>query len=241
MAAVRPTNLDDLIDRQVRLWEARDRLAAEGGESARREFAHLDQGPWITISKQAGSGGEALGRAVAEALGWHVFDREILISIASNAHLRERLVSRLDERAVSGLTDYVTHLFAPEFLSRGAFVRELIDVLMAIARQGNAVLVGRGANWMLNPKYGLRVRVVGPVEARVAHVAERHGLALAEARERVETIDRQTRAFIRQVFDRDIDDPLGYDMILNTGAMSEQAAVEVLRSALHAKLGGATR
>lgn len=237
MRPTTPANVDTLIDRQVRLWDVRSRLAAEGGESARRELAHLEQGPWITVSKQAGTEAERIASAVADALGWHVFDREILIAIASNANLRERIVTRLDEHAVSSWTDYLTHLFAPQALPRGAFVRELVEVLLAIARQGNAVLVGRGANWMLDSRFGLRVRVVEPLERRAARFAEEHKLSSTEARDRVERIDRETGAFIRQVFHREIDDPMGYDLVLNTADLPVAAAVEVLRGALRAKLG----
>jgi len=67
-----PSHIDRMIDRQVALWEVRARVAAEGGEEARARLAHLEQGPWITVSKQLGSGGTDVARRVCELLGWQI-------------------------------------------------------------------------------------------------------------------------------------------------------------------------
>lgn len=228
--------LDDLIDKQVKLWEVRRRLAEEGGSVARKELVHLEYGPWLSISRQIGSGGGSLARRVADRLGWQVFGREMLAAIAEQAHTRRRILSRLDEKAVSGLSEIINHLLAPESLSQGAFIRELMEVMIAIARQGRAVVLGRGANWVLEPGFGLRVRVVAPLEKRVETVAARKGINHGEARKLVLRMDDQKSAFIRQVYGKNIDDTLGYDLVVNTGSIDETAAENIVIAALHRKL-----
>ena len=61
--------IESLIDRQIRLWEVRRRLAEEGGEVAKRELVHLRFGPWLTVSRQVGAGGTALAERIAHAAG----------------------------------------------------------------------------------------------------------------------------------------------------------------------------
>jgi cytidylate kinase len=230
------THLDRLIDRQQRMWDVRKALANEGGAAARREGAHLPEGPWITISTEMGSRGEEVGRRAAEILGWQVFDKEVLTAIATHADRRERLLAGYDEHPVSTLRDLVSHLLVPGHTARPAYELELIRVIVAVGRQGRAVLVGRGANWALDARYGLRVRFVAPKEARVALVAETLGMDHDEAAKVVEKDDTAKRGWIHQVYRREIADPLGYDVMVNTAEMDVETAAATVVAALRSKI-----
>ncbi len=107
------SNLGHLIDRQVSLWDSKQRLQVEGRPSVLGTLVHLSEGPWITISTQLGAGGVELSRGLGARLGWQVFDKEILGEIAKNTNTREKVLSRLDDHAVGAFEDYVTHLFVP--------------------------------------------------------------------------------------------------------------------------------
>lgn len=231
-----PGHLDRLIDRQQRLWEVRRALASEGGPAARREFAHLPEGPWLTVSSETGAGGSAVARDAAEELGWQVFDHEILAAIASHAERRGRLLADFDEHPLSTLGDLVAHMVVPGHTTRAAYELELVRVIAGIGKKGRAVLIGRGANWVLDPRFGLRVRVIAPREARVAAIASRDSIAESAAARRVERADEEKAAFIRQVYRREIADPAGYDLVVNGAdlAPGEIAAIVVL--ALRRKL-----
>jgi cytidylate kinase len=110
-------------------------------------------------------------------------------------------------------------------------------VVWALARQGQAVIVGHGASWLLDPRYGLRVRDSAPLDRRVARVVELEGLAPAAARKAILAHDEERRRFAQQVFRRDIDDPLAYDLVVNYAALDQATAVEVVVTALRRKLG----
>jgi cytidylate kinase len=236
-ARIEPTHLARLLDRQANLWQIRQRLADEGGEAARRELAHLQEGPWVTISRQVGSGGVELAHRVAERLGWQVYDRQILEEIARHTPAREAVLSRLDEREVGWLEDTLTNLLQPEDPGRAAFLQEMMRVIWALGRKGRAVILGRGANWLLNARFGLRVRAVAPLEVRVDRLAREERRKPAEARERLRVDDRERARFVRQVFGRDVEDPLGYDMIVNLALLDIEAATEAIVAALRRKLG----
>ncbi len=231
--------IDRLLDRQMNLWEIRKRLAAEGGEPARRELAHLEQGPWITLSKARASGWEEVARLVADHLGWQVFDHEILDAISRRSHAREAILSRLDEKGIWWLEDTLSRLAAPDYPGQPTFLIEMRKVILALARQGRTILVGRGANWLLEPAFGLRVRMIAPAPERAARLAEREGLEPDRARRRIHEDDVELAAFIRQVYQRDIDDPEGYDLILNLGSLPPDAAADAIVAALRRKLGAA--
>jgi cytidylate kinase len=80
-------------------------------------------------------------------------------------------------------------------------------------------------NFIIPAEERLAVRVVAPLDLRVMRVAEEHGVTLEDARRRV--IHRQNRraAFIKQSFNADVADPVHYDMVINTGKLSMDAAV----------------
>ena len=232
-----PAHLERLIDRQVALWEVKRRLNEEGGAAAREKLSHASEGPWVAISKQIGSGGTDLARRVGEHLGWQVFDKQILEAISRETHAREKILSCLDGRAVGVLEEYLRHLLVPGDPGQPAYVRELMRVIWALARQGHAILVGRGANWLLPPRHGLRVRAIAPLDVRVARVVETEELSAADARRRVHEDDDAQMKFIRQVYRREIDDPLGYDLVVNLGSVDLASAAQAVTTTLRAKLG----
>lgn len=236
-ATANSISMEHLLDRQANLWELRKRLAIEGGEPARRELAHLQEGPWITISKSLGVDWEPLAGRLADQLGWQIYDREILESISGETHTRQAILARLDEHDVGWLEDTLRRLAVPDDPGQRAFLDHMVRVIVTLGRQGRTILVGRGANWILDSAYGLRVRLVAPLEARVERVAAKEKLAPARARARIEEDDAARARFIRQTYGRDVGDPTGYDIVLNMGSLSPEAASDAALAALRRKLG----
>jgi len=229
------SSLSGLIDRQVSLWESKKGLQVE----RRGTLAHRSEGPWITISTQLGAGGVELAKGLGARLLWQVFDKEILGEIAKNTNTREKVLSRLDDHAVGAFEEYVTHLFVPGNLGRSAYVLEMMRVVWAIARQGQAIMLGRGANWLLDPRYGLRVRAIAPVEKRIEWLTRTQAMSAADAIRRVEEDNADRARFTRQVYKQDIDNPLGYDLVVNLGTLDLEPAVELVAAALSHKLKAA--
>lgn len=230
------SSIEQIIEKQARFWEVRERIADEGGEPARRALAHLAEGPWISISKQLGVGSRDIARRLADELHWQWFDKEILTSIAEHTNSCEKILSRLDEQAIGSINDYVAQMVVSEDPGQATYLRQMIRVVMGLARQGNAIIVGRGANFFLDPNFGLRVRLVAPLEQRVARRADTKGLDVDAARAEIQLNDAQQAAFIRQVFNREIDDPLGFDLVLNMGGMNEESGAQAILAGLRQKL-----
>jgi hypothetical protein len=223
--------IEELADRQGLFFEVR-RRSREGEEFAARPA----EGPWITVSRQAGSLGSELAVRIAGVLGWRACDREILTAIATETRSDEVVLSRLDEHGVREFDEYLAPLIVPNDPGQARFLVEMTRVIARLARDGRAVLIGRGANWFLTPTCGLRVRAISPLEARVAEVARAHQVPLEEARRRVTENDAGQRDFIRQAFHREIDDPAGYDLVLNVADMGPDAALQTVIAAAKAKL-----
>lgn len=223
--------IEELAHRQALMAEVRRR--ARGSPEAGTLPA---EGPWISISRQAGSKGSELAGTVAETLGWKAYDKEILSAIASETFSDEVVLSRLDEHGVREFDEYLVGIIVPEDPGQARYLIGMTRVIARLARQGRVVLVGRGAGWLLTPAFGLRVRVIGPLEARAEEIARVHSISVDEARRRVSENDDAQRTFIRQAFHRDIDDPTGYDLILNPADLGYEAAREAVLASARAKL-----
>jgi len=220
------SHLDSLIDRHMRLHEVRKRINNETAPDG-------PDGPFITVSRQVGSGGTALAARLSAELGWQLFNKEILEAIAENAHTRMRVLKGMDEHLVGRLEEFINHLIVPESINQVAFVKEMSQVVLTLGRRGNAVILGRGANWLLAGGSGVRIRTVAPLHRRIEEVARRTGAGLKEAERKIAASDGDTADFVQRIFGREVDDPLGYDLVLNLDQISEDAAVSAVHSVLH--------
>jgi cytidylate kinase len=213
--------ISQLIEERVRHWEVLKQKPAEAKPR-----------PVITLSRQPGSGGKRVARAVAEQLGLDVFHQALINAMAENADTSTRVIRTLDEKGFSMIEDWVSAAISDRHLWPDEFSRVLMKVIGIIGRHGNAIIVGRGANFALPPENRFRVRIIAPLETRVNCVAKTYGVSKEEANRRVKRSESDRQAFIKKYFYSDIGDPANYDMVLNTGTLSVESAAAAICSAL---------
>ena len=213
--------IHQLIEEQVRRWEI-----------LRRESIEQKTIPVITLSRQPGSGGKFVAKAVADRLGLDIFHQELINAMAENADTSTRVIRTLDERGFSMIEDWVSAAISDRHLWPDEVSRVLMRVIGTIGRHGNAIIVGRGANFILPPENRFRVRVIAPLEMRVNRVAETFGVTKEEAKRRVLRTESDRRAFVRKYFHSDISDPANYDVVLNAGTLSVDSSAAAICGAL---------
>lgn len=170
----------------------------------------------VAISRQAGARGVEIARKVGERLGWPVYDHELLARIAEEKGLHQRLLERLDERTTSWLEEMVTSFGSHEGGREGAYLKHLLEQLATLGKAGHCVIVGRGGAQVLPAETTLRVRVVAPRGFRVAAVQKEQSISHAEAEKWVDRVDQERSRFIKVYFHKDANDPLGYDLTINS-------------------------
>jgi len=231
---LKETGLDQIAARQMRLWETR-RL----GEQERQTEEGKVEGtiePFITLSREIGSGGKSIGNTVAERLSWEYFDRELVEHMAKVAQVRNNVVESLDETTMNGIQEWITTLINRDSFSHDHYLKHLMTVLMTIARHDRAVFVGRGASFVLPPERGLRVRIIAPLEMRVEEMQVVLGVGYQQAENDVLERDRQIQDFIKQHYRKDVTDPVHYDMVLNRAFLSTDSIVDQIVTAAQIRL-----
>jgi len=224
-----PRDTQKLVEEQVRRWQLESKA-----KQARREKVPA---PWplVTVSREFGALGAAMGRVVADKLGFSFWDQEIVHAIVEHTGAQETLLASLDERTRNRLEDLVTENLGPTVGTVAEYVRQVTRVVRTIERHGGAVVMGRGAYFFLAPDAALRVRVVCPEAARIARFAEREGIDKHEAERRVRKLERERRSFNKQYFGKEVDDPHHFDVVVNTGWTTPEAAADVVVAAYGAK------
>ena len=175
----------------------------------------------ITISREMGSGGIPIAHKVAEKLGYQLIDGEMIMAAAEAYGLSPEAVEQADEKP----PHFVDTLDSKQFLDL-----HLIElIILEAALKGNVVIYGRGGQDLLKDVNSvLRTRIIAPFEDRVERWAEREWLDPDRARYLVRKSDQQRAGFIKYYFDRDWDDCVHYDLVINTQRLSEDKAVQVI-------------
>lgn len=212
-----------------------ERLVADQASRAGREprpSAPPARRPVVAISRLPGALGEEVARRLCEELDYELFDRELIHRIASSAHLGDAMVAALDEHERSFLTEWLAGLVHDQHLGPHGYFHHLNRVVGALSRRGGAVIVGRGAHLILQAGEALRVLISAPLAARVAAVSARDGIDAAEARRRIEAQEADRRAFLRQYFKAEMDDPAAFDLVVNPHSLGVEGAVVPIKAAL---------
>ena len=234
-------DIEKFVKEQIAVFQANEalekRLENRERRPGRGKEGDLFYGPYLISSREKGAGGNAVARLVGQRRGWQVFDNEMVDEVAKQAHVRRQLIESLDERDKKTIQAIVGQLLKPEEIDTADYLGYLKQVVLTLGHQGNVVIVGRGARFILPSQFGLSVRMVAPIEMRIRRFADKANLSLAAARMEVQKTDRERVKLIRRHFGRDVTDPLSHDLMINTAAISLEEAAEVILAALREKLG----
>ncbi|MGC9944617.1 MAG: cytidylate kinase-like family protein [Verrucomicrobiota bacterium] len=226
-----------LVERQIAMAEIRHRCEAISAQPGRYVTEDgIGFGPYLLVSRECGAGGSLLAQMAGDRLGWNVFDSKIVNEIAQAAHVHNRLVQSVDEH-IHSIWEQTWREFLLEELPDKRYLRHLRQVVLTLGHLGDVVLVGRGAQYFLPAPGGLRVRLVGPLEARIQRVAHLDNISIDLARAKVKEVDAERAAFIWKVFKKDVSSPLNHDIVINTGEINFEIATQIVLDLLQKKLG----
>lgn len=201
----------------------------------------------VTISREYGSGGGEIAARLAQRLGWQLVDHEVVVEVARALGVSEAEAEAHDERT-EGLVSRILssmQLIEPVMFIGPATLPEadeqkyrnaLYNVVEAAVTQGHVVIVGRGSQMLLNQRRDvLHARIVAPLDLRVAYVMQREGLNQNDARSRVQLKDRDRIRYLQAEHHQGPEDAHLYDLVVNTGVIDLDSAVDLIALALERK------
>ncbi|MDQ6659552.1 MAG: cytidylate kinase-like family protein [Chloroflexota bacterium] len=204
----------------------------------------------VTISRQFGSGGAEIGSIVAERSQLTYLDEAIIAAVARRLGVNVEEVARQDEQT-AGIAGHILEsmqmshpftanystLFGQEQMplqSREAVYLHLTQkVILEVATEGNAVIIGRGSQFLLhNVPRTLHIYVFAPLADRIANVMKRFQLDYEQAQRLIERRDHEHNAYVRHYYGFDGKQPNLYHLLINTGLFSFELAADLIQQAL---------
>lgn len=215
--------IQQIVEEQSKRWE---RMKSSTKQD------NLNEISVITVSREPGSGGKLIAQKIAEKLGFDLFHREVIHEMAESAQAKKMLMETLDEKGLSVIEDLISSLVYDRYLWPDEYLKHLMKVIGTIGKHGRAVIMGRGANFILQKERAFRIRVIAPLERRIQNVMKEYGSSEEETRRRVLRTESDRMSFIRKYFNTSITDPMNYDLIINTDTMGLDMAVKAVTGAL---------
>lgn len=201
----------------------------------------------VTISREYGSGGGEIAARLAERLGWQLIDHEVVVQVAQSLGVSVEEAEVHDERAESLASRIITSLQmiqplvpvvspVPMATDPMAYQDALQHVIDGAIATGHVVIVGRGAQVLLARRRDVfHVRIIAPLESRIAYVMQREGLDAAAAQARVQLKDRDRLRYLQSQYNLNPENAHLYDIVVNTAILDLDSAVDILVLALERK------
>lgn len=189
----------------------------------------------ITISREFGSGGRFIGKAIAEKLGYSYYDKELIEKIATESGLSEKFIEKVGEYAP------VKSIFAYSFSGRdrsGVSIEDYLynvqrKIILELADKGNCVIIGRCADYILRDRNDcLNVFITSDEAFKTKRVAELYDVSENEAKKMMKDMDKKRKINYNYYTDRKWGDMRNYSMSLSSSALGIDRCVDLICEAL---------
>jgi cytidylate kinase len=201
--------------------------------------------PLVTIRGQLGSGAPEIGKKVADRLHVQYVDREIIADVAARLQRtkdgvaeKEMPPSNIGGRIMEALeiSGAYQGAYLPTWdipLDDRSYLEGLESVIKELARSQSIVIRGRGSQFILKDQPGvLHVLTVAPLDVRLKRIMESMKLDEGSAKKEIERFDGSRREFTKRYFHAELEDPLHYNLVINTGSITFEKATSIIVNAL---------
>lgn len=194
--------------------------------------------PFVTISREAGAGGTSVGEELVEYLNnkdftkgdikWTLFDKNLIERVIEDHKLPEVFRHYLNEEKISGIQDAFERLMG---LHPGMSVlaSKTCNTIISLASMGSVVIIGRGANIITkNLPGGFHIRLIAEPEWKINQVETRFHKSRKDVIKYIDEEDIKRREYVKKIFNKNVTDPLLYDMVIKTSCMTFTEAAMII-------------
>jgi cytidylate kinase len=207
---------EQIISEKIKEWEAKRRQDKE-----KKRLTEITVHPFLAISRDFGCGEEHSIPLLEKTLGWKVYGRNLLDHLAQRETLSRSFLETLDEQSLTLLDKWVNYLIHSGAILQDDYAVKISKMVKVIAAQESAIILGRGANYILaGKKEGLCLRLTAPFNHRVQNIMALRKLAEKDAAKLVRDTDAEREHYIKRYFGKSPQDSAGFDLALNTQSLT---------------------
>lgn len=214
--------VDQMVNEQIHRSQFASKRHAEVGDNCTTTV--------IAISRTMGSGARIVAQKVAEDLGMSMWGKELLEYIVQEGDVSPRVVETFDEKSISEFEIFARAAFGDSELGGFIYPKHLHNAIQSIAKLGNAVILGRGANFLLPDS--LHVRIDASFEFRVNNMIKFEGLTQAQAENKLKESDKNRAQYLYSRFGKDKVVNAAYDVSIWMDRLSIDGAAEIVKAAI---------
>ena len=190
----------------------------------------------ITIGRQYGSGGRELGEKLAQKLGYKFYDEELVNMAAEKSNMSSDILRMADEKATKSLLYSIVTGMDSRFLNpyyelpiNDKLFIEQSNVIKSLAEEGNCVIVGRCADYVLeNAKIpSVDLFVYATMEHRIERISKKYDLTKEKAKYKIKKIEKGRKTYYNYYSNREWGNIANYDLCISTSKISVDDAVDV--------------
>lgn len=194
----------------------------------------------ITISRQYGAGGKTMGEMIAKKLGYAFLDHDLLQKVAEKAKVSKEWVQDMEKEAGGKLLKFINVLISKNQINRildkskgyideEIYVDTLNHVINRIADEGNAVILGRGSQYILKDcKDAYHVLLIAERADRIRFMEKHYQMSADQASQAVDSEDKRRINLYRKFGKQDYDQPGLYHLTLNMSKISLEKGCELV-------------
>ncbi len=186
-------------------------------------------GPCITISRETGTCAKCISEEIINFFNnrinenetnWTIFDKNLIEKVLEDHKLPSVLAKLMEEDKVSFFATMLNEMFSG-LPGQWTLIRKQGETILQVGSLGNVIIIGRGANIVTQKlSNAFHIRFIAPLNERIKNFAEAHHLDLKKAKTLVEQHDACRMKYIYTVFNKKIDDPSLYHIVINTKGLT---------------------
>lgn len=192
----------------------------------------------VTIGRQFGSGGRAIGEKLAEKLGVSFYDKELISIAAKESGMDPEVFDGVDEKAANSLLYSLSmgmYSFGSGFSAMGDLpVNDKLyllqhKIIKEIADKESCVIVGRCADYVLrdNPDC-VNVFIYANMSFRKEQSVKKHGIEEARAEHIINKTDKNRANYYSFYSGQKWGMAENYDLCIDSSKLSEDNIVELI-------------
>jgi len=194
----------------------------------------------ITISRHFGAGGKTLGELVSKELGYTFVDEDIIQLVAKKAKVSRHWVESIEKEAGGKLLKFMSGIVRKSFVERildekrgyideEIYVDLLNKIIIQIADEDNAVILGRGGQYILRDyRDAFHILLIANNDDRITFMEKRYELTTAQAVQAVNREDKRRSNLYRKFGKEDYDHPDLYHLVLNMSKLNMDQAFQLV-------------